>query len=129
MLRLFMADTIAVRFWLAVSSLFWAAFIAFNPIKLASFRLMVDFAPREVWATLFLINALVGLHGVATRTHTRWQFAVECVFGTLLWVTLALVYIVSQNGVPSPAMVGCLTSIWVLIRYPAIPKGKKDAAQ
>lgn len=127
MFKLFMCDTLAVRFWLAVSSFLWATFIGFNPVLVPAFRLMVDFAPREVWALVFALNASVGIYSTITDTYSRWQYAIEIVFGTLLWVTLALVYIVSQNGVPSPALVGCLTSIWVLIRYPNI-KGRKDVA-
>ncbi len=85
------ADFIALRYIIALSSLFWA-FQLFLPVILftpsrTTYTLMAAIANENIWAIAFLISGSVGMYSVFMNVRNCFTLTFESVLGSILWST------------------------------------------
>lgn len=110
------SETVAVRWWMGLVSLGYAAFIP-NVDSHFEYEWALKFMPSWLWSVLFLIVGASLLHGVITRRYSVIGCALEGALGAFTWASLGITTSISQ-GIPGATMCASLIAIWILARYP-----------
>ena len=119
-------DTALVRFWFALCSYGWAAFIFFATDQfLLEHPESYHLARAEQLGVLFAVYATATMYGVVTRRFSVPLLFVEGALGTFLWGGIGIVDMLAQGSV-GPAFGGGLIALYLLMRYPThYTKGPK----
>lgn len=110
------SETVAVRWWMGLVSLGYAAFLPFVDSHF-EYSVSLQLMPSWMWSTLFVITGVSLIQGVISRRYNLLGCAMEGVLSTITWVSLGITTSISQ-GIPGATMVASLIALWILVRYP-----------
>lgn len=114
---LLQAETIAVRFWFGLTSIFFGIFMASDPVSKWEYTITFAAMPYWLWGIGFIISGAAIIRGAYTSKYSYASMFIESVLGTILWVGVAVSSMMSQ-GTPGAITIAALMSIWLLVRYP-----------
>ena len=110
------SETVAVRWWMGLVSLGYAAFLPFVDSHF-EYSVSLQLMPSWMWSLLFVISGASLIQGVISRRYNLLGCALEGVLSSLTWVALGITTSISQ-GIPGATMVASLIALWILVRYP-----------
>ena len=122
---LFSADVLAMRFALAVGSVFWASWIGLSyfvyPGTLDDFDLPFGEARLVAWAMLFFIHGVSDVTALLTGCHNKKWAILRSMIGAALWtVSLDIVLLVrlSENTLPMGGAhwLAAIIAWWIFMR-------------
>lgn len=110
------SETVAVRWWMGLVSLGYAAFLPFVDSHF-EYSISLQLMPSWLWSLLFVITGASLIQGVISRRYNLIGCALEGVLSSITWVSLGITTSISQ-GIPGATMVASLIALWILVRYP-----------
>ena len=114
---LLFGETRLLRFWLALCSFGYAAWVAFDPDYATGHAEAVSLASVNMQVALFILHGLSVMYGVVTGRFNTVLLMTEGLLGVFLWFGLGMAETTHQ-GTPGPMLIAGLIAIFLLVRYP-----------
>lgn len=114
---LLQSETVAVRFWFGLVSIFYSLFLSAEAVNHWEYTITFDLMPAWMWSCLLAFNGISYIRSSLTNKYGINSMLMEGILGTLLWVSLSITSMMSQ-GTPGAVTVAGALSVWLLIRYP-----------
>lgn len=119
------ADITLLRLFMSASSFLWAVMLFWPGDTFArpTYEYMSHFAIEEVWATVFLLHAIISITSLAFKQIRYLSVLGEGFLGCLLWTSSCFLMLLSVFPPPaaiSAEIIAAIASWWILVRYPSI---------
>lgn len=117
------SNTESIQMFISLASLIWA-FLLFWPgdtFSRPTYKLMEEFGSEHVWATLFLIQGVVGMIVLLLKCKKVYLIVLDSILGCILWTGSCVAMILSVYPPPAAISAEIVTawfSWWLLLRLP-----------
>lgn len=115
----FVKDTEHIRFFLALSSLLWAAQLAWTPNTFTGPTYQYMIGSELTWAISHFIVSLLTFYSMLEGINNKWLYRIEPAASFLLWTTSAVCMTRADfpfSAALSTHIVSAIMSWWLLIR-------------
>lgn len=126
---LLLGQTLSVRFFFSLFSIFLAVDTMLDPTPEAPVRYLSSLTPswateKYFWGYLLLFHACALLKGLSGK-YGMIPLIFEGVLGWALWTVIAMTNIFNEAH-PGISFAGFLVATWLLIRYPTHWKASRE---